>query len=83
MALYGVETKLSPEEVIEKAKALFGEAGLGLEMAEKNPCCVTFTGGGGYVTVTASAKEKKTVVDLETREWDYDVKRFMRALARA
>ena len=83
MALYGVETKLSPEEVIEKARVLFGEAGLGLEMVEKNPCCVTFTGGGGYVTVTASAKEKKTVVDLETREWDYDVKRFMRALARA
>ena len=83
MALYGVETKLSPEEVIEKAKVLFGEAGLGLEMVEKNPCCVTFTGGGGYVTVTASAKEKKTVVDLETREWDYDVKRFMRALSRA
>jgi hypothetical protein len=83
MALYGVETKLSPEEVIEKARVLFGEAGLGLEMAEQGPCCVTFSGGGGHVTVTASVGDKKTQVELETREWDHDVKRFMRALAQA
>jgi hypothetical protein len=80
MPRYGVETKLSAEEVIEKAKVYFGEGGLGLETTERNPCCVSFEGGGGHVTVTASEGEKKTSVELETREWDYHVKRFMREI---
>jgi hypothetical protein len=77
MAVYGVETKLSPEQVIERAAAYFGEGGLELEITEQDPCCITLTGGGGHVTVTASAEEKMTNVRLETREWDYHVKRFM------
>jgi hypothetical protein len=77
MALYSVETKKDPEEAIRMAKAYFGEGGLGLEVVEQNPCCVTFTGGGGHVTVTASAGEGGTTVELETREWDYHVKKFM------
>jgi hypothetical protein len=80
MALYSVETKLSPEETIERAMAYFGEGGLGLEPTERNPCCVYFEGGGGHVLVTAIAGEKKTTVELETREWDYHVKRFMREI---
>jgi hypothetical protein len=83
MARYSVKTKLSPEDAIKKAKAYFGEGGLGLEMSEQNPCCVYFEGGGGHVTVTAGAVEgkKETTVTLETREWDYQVKRFMREIA--
>ncbi|MFQ6100440.1 MAG: hypothetical protein ACE5OS_04315 [Anaerolineae bacterium] len=77
MARYSVETKLSPEEAIERATAYFGEGGLGLKAVEENPCCVSFEGGGGHVTVTASTGEKKTTVELETREWDYHVKQFM------
>jgi hypothetical protein len=80
MALYSVETKLSPEEAIERARAYFGEGGLGLELTEQNPCCVYFEGGGGHVSVTAVMGEKKTTVELETREWDYHVKRFMREI---
>lgn len=81
MALYSVETRLSPERGIESALAYFGASGLGLELAEQDLCCVTFEGGGGHVTVTASAGEKKlTTVRLETREWDYHVKRFMREI---
>ena len=78
MARYSIETKYSPENVVKMATAYFGEAGLGLEMVEQGACCVSFAGGGGYVYVTASAGEKRTAVDLETREWDYHVKRFMR-----
>ena len=63
------------------AEAYFGEGGLGLGAAEQSPCCVYFEGGGGYVSVTASVGENKTTVDLETREWDYHVRQFMRAVA--
>jgi hypothetical protein len=83
MALYSVKTKLSPEDAIKKSKVYFGEGGLGLEMNEQNPCCVYFEGGGGHVKVTVGAVEgkKETTVTLETREWDYQVKQFMREIA--
>ena len=81
MARYGIETKLSAEEAIEKATAYFGEGGLGLTVIEQGSCCVRFEGGGGHVYVAAGPGEGTTTLDLETREWDYHVKRFMRALA--
>ena len=77
MALYSAETGKEPEEVLEQAISYFGEKGLGLSMTSDNPCCVTFEGGGGHVSVTASREEDGTEVRLETREWDYQVKRFM------
>jgi hypothetical protein len=77
MPLYSVKTKKSPEEVVEQAKTYFGEEGLGLSISGENPCCVTFEGGGGHVSVTASQEEGKTEVELETREWDYHVQKFM------
>ncbi len=80
MPRYSVKTKLSPEESIEKASAFFGEGGLGLEGSEQGPCCMAFEGGGGHVMVTASAEDNETTVELETREWDYHVKRFMRKI---
>ncbi|MDY7041222.1 MAG: hypothetical protein SVX38_10200 [Chloroflexota bacterium] len=81
MARYSVETKLSSEKAIEEVITYFGEEGLGLERREQNPCCVYFVGGGGHVSVTVGTGEKKTTVELETREWDYHVKRFMRKIA--
>jgi hypothetical protein len=79
MARYSVETKLSPEKAVEKATAYFAKRGL--EMTEQNPCCVSFEGGGGHVTITAVEGEKRTTVELETREWDYQVKEFMGKIA--
>ena len=76
MGHYGIETELSPEEVMQKARAYFGEGGLGLALTEENECCLTFEGGGGHVTISVTNGEK-TDVDLVTREWMYDVKRFM------
>jgi hypothetical protein len=76
MARYSVETKLSPEEAIERAVAYFGEAGLKLDVTEHSSCCARFEGGGGHVHVTASGGAKTEVI-LETREWDYDVRQFM------
>jgi hypothetical protein len=82
MARYSVETKLSPEKAIKKATAYFGEGGLGLEIVEQDPCCAYFEGGGGHVSVTVGTVEgkKKTTVVLETREWDYQVRQFMREI---
>ena len=80
MARYGVETKHSPEKVIEMALVYFGEAGLGLDVVEQGPCCISFEGGGGHVHVTSSAEEERTTVDLETREWEYHAKKFAEKL---
>ncbi len=46
--------------------------------AFRSHCCITFEGGGGHVSVTASQEGDKTELVLETREWDYHVKTFMR-----
>jgi hypothetical protein len=78
MPAYSVETKLGPEEAIGTARAYFGEGGLGLEAEDQGPSCVAFEGGGGFVVVTADAGERRTTVHVETREWDYQVKRFLR-----
>jgi hypothetical protein len=73
---YGTESKLTTSKVLDRAAKYFGEGGLGLELASRDDCCVSFVGGGGHVTVTVTGGEK-TTVDLETREWDYHVKKFM------
>ncbi|MGD8245567.1 MAG: hypothetical protein PVG25_14210 [Anaerolineae bacterium] len=77
MARYSFETKTSPEEVIQRAVAYFGEGGLGLTISAEDTCCVTFQGGGGHISVAAVHGENETTVELETREWDYQVKSFM------
>lgn len=79
MASYYVETKLSPEKVLEKAVAAFGEGGAGLDVVEQSRCCARFEGGGGHVFLTVSEADRNRV-DLETREWDYQVRQFMRRL---
>jgi hypothetical protein len=81
MPRYSVGTRLDPEEAIRQAVAYFGKGGLGLDVDvdEPNPCCAYFEGGGGYVRVMV-AGGKEATVDLETREWDYHVKQFMRQI---
>jgi hypothetical protein len=73
---YGTETKLSTSEVLAKAEAYFGEGGLGLQVTSHDECCISLEGGGGQVTVTVTAGDK-TSVDVETQEWDYQVKNFI------
>ena len=73
---YGLETKLSATEILNRAERYFGEGGLGLEVTSRNECCISLAGGGGHVTVTVTEGDK-TSIDVETREWDYQVKKFM------
>ena len=81
MPRYSVETKQSPEEAIKKAISYFGETGLGLQADEQSPYCAYFEGGGGFIRVTASKGEKRTEVELETREWDHQVKQFIQEVS--
>ena len=74
-------TKLSPEEAIKRAVEFFGPGGYGLEVKEQQPNCASFEGGGGGVDVTACVEEKRTSVELVSREWDYQVKEFIRKIS--
>jgi hypothetical protein len=74
------ESKLKPEEAIKRAIAFFGSGGYGLDLKEEGSCCVTFEGGGGGVNVSAAASKKGSMVDVESREWDYQVKKFLDSL---
>ena len=78
MLKIGTETKLKPEEVIERALKFFGpDGGYGLSVGEQTDDTVCFEGGGGGVEVVACAGEKGTSVDVVSREWDAQVKEFM------
>ena len=71
-----VKTRLAQEDVIERLKRFFGSGGLGLNLTEEMPQCLTFEGGGGYVTATICPEEGKTRINLVTQEWDYQVTQF-------
>jgi hypothetical protein len=71
-----VKTKLAREQLLERLKGFFGSGGLGLDLTEETPQCLTFEGGGGYVTATICPEEGKTRINLVTQEWDYQVTRF-------
>lgn len=73
---YGTETKLSTSAVLDRVSEYFGEGGLGLAETSRDACCISLEGGGGDVTVTVTEGDK-TSVDVETREWDYQVEKFL------
>jgi uncharacterized protein (AIM24 family) len=73
---YATETTLSTSQVLDRASEYFGEGGLGLVETSRDDCCISLEGGGGHVTVTVTEGDK-TSVDVETSEWDYQVKKFM------
>lgn len=74
------KSRLKPEELMVRLKKYFGKGGQGLEVTEENPSCITFSGGGGYVTATVCAEEGKTKVNLVTQEWEYQAKEFLSQL---
>jgi hypothetical protein len=45
-----------------------------------NRCCICFEGGGGYVAVSVVEESKMRTVDVETREFEYQVTRFLETL---
>jgi len=52
-----------------------------MALTEEVPQCLTFEGGGGYVTATLCLDEGKTRINLVAQEWDYQVKEFVSGLS--
>lgn len=77
MLRMGKHTDESPEEVLAKANAFFGPGGTGLNIIPREDNVVEFTGGGGFVVVQAEPKDGGTDIDIQTQEWDYDVRKFL------
>jgi hypothetical protein len=75
-----VKTKLSQEEAMKQLKKFFGKGGLGLDVTEETPQCLTFEGGGGHVTATLCPEGGKICINLVTQEWENQVKKFASSL---
>ena len=71
------QTRLKPADIIKRASDFFGKGGEGLEEKERNPCCISLEGAGGYVAVSVVDEDKHRMVDVETREFEYQVKQFL------
>ncbi len=73
-------TKKKRDEIRKSAEQYFGEGGLGLDPATQTTCSLCFQGGGGYVSVNIIDKEMDRIVDIESREWEYHAKTFLRQI---
>lgn len=74
------QTRFKPPDILDRASDYFGEGGEALEETERNPCCISFEGSGGYVAVSIVDEDTHRVVDVETREFEYQAKRFLEKL---
>jgi hypothetical protein len=74
------QTRLNPADIIDRASDYFGEGGEALEEKERNPCCISFVGAGGYVAVSVVDEDNHRMVDVESREFEYQMKRFLETL---
>jgi hypothetical protein len=74
-------TKLTPEQALEWAVRYFADE-VGLAVARRSATSARFAGGGGHVQVSAVAAPKGAEVELETMEWEMQVRQFARDLPR-
>jgi hypothetical protein len=51
-----------------------------LKVRESCDNSATFEGGGGGVAVNACPDQKGATVEIESREWDYQAKEFIRQI---
>lgn len=77
MLKLNARTQHQPTEVVKKALEFFGPGGYGLKVTEQSDICASFEGGGGEVRVTACADDKGTSVDLESQEWEHQLREFL------
>jgi hypothetical protein len=74
------KSKHSQSEVIKKAIKHFN-GGYGLEVKEQSDDFVRFEGGGGGVSVSTRTEDNKTVVEVLSREWDFQAKEFLTGIS--
>lgn len=71
------KSKRSVDRVLDTAIEFFGLGGIGLDLVEQSASHLFFQGGGGFVDVTVQLEDKHTDVNVQTREWEYQVKEFL------
>ncbi len=76
--VYERKTKKDCKEIFDEANEFF-ETELGLE-GNKEEKCVSYSGGGGHVKITCCKEDNKSVVEIATREWDRQVKKFLKKI---
>jgi hypothetical protein len=80
MLRIATKTKLTSGDVIDKAIQFFGPEGFKLKITNQTGTSASFDGGGGFVEISTCEGDGKTTVDFNSREWDYQVKEFIRAI---
>jgi len=80
MLRIATKTKLTPSDVINNAIQFFGPEGFKLKITNKTETSASFDGGGGSIEISTCEGDGKTTVDFISREWDYQVKEFIRAI---
>ncbi len=76
--VYEKKTKLECKKVFDKADEFFNQD-WGLE-SSKDEECANYTGGGGHIKISCCQDENKRTVNIETREWDRQVKDFLKKI---
>ena len=73
------KTKKSQQDIQKRLDQYFGKNGLGLDAVKHIPFCAYFEGGGGFVAVDISEDKDSSyhVVEIQSREWEYDTRRFL------
>jgi hypothetical protein len=80
MLVMAKETKMSADEVLDRARSYFDDR-FGLTLGYFNPqCCMEFTGEIGFVDIAVEGSDGKVEVIVRTREWEYQIKDFLRGL---
>ncbi len=77
MTRYWKKTGLKPLMVLKQAVQFFGPGGLGLEVRSQSLTGAQLSGGGGRVSVQVHMSDQGSQVELDTREWDYQVRQFI------
>lgn len=79
MIVVSFETKMAQEEILDKAVEYFRDE-VGLKITERGSCCLYFADKNqiGYVNVTLVKKMNRFKVEVESREYEYQTKEFMR-----
>jgi hypothetical protein len=80
MLRIATKTKLTPGDVINNAIQFFGPEGFKLKIINQTETSASFDGGGGSIEISTCEGDGKTTVNFISREWDYQVKEFIRAI---
>ncbi len=83
MARYEATSRRPSAELIDKAAKHFAAVSGGLAVSSKTDSSICLEGPDGYVTITIcpdEAKGKRNTMEIETSQYDDQVRAFLRSL---